>query len=102
MLRHLCNSGCLEKFRNLKPNLRNVVHVAENVGGEERVSTRCNEIIVNTDLLDLEDLRPAFGQLVLEWRPWRDESARQHRAARETQFRCQANTLHFASRASWD
>src|SRR5262249_47901131 len=74
----------------------------ENMGGEEGVSARCKEIIVNTDLLDLEDLRPAFGQLVLERCPWRDESARQDRAARETQFRRQATTLHLAGGAFGD
>ena len=77
MVRHLRNGRRLEKPRNLELDLRNVVDVAENVGGQERVSARREEVIVNTDLLDLEDLCPVLGQHLLERRPWRDEGPRQ-------------------------
>ena len=102
MVRHLRNSRRLEKPRDLELNLRDVVDVAENVGGQERISARREEVIVNTDLLDLEDLCPVLGQHLLERRPWRDEGPRQAVPARETQLSRQADTLHFAGRAFWD
>ena len=67
-----------------------------------RISAQCEEIIVNTDLLDLQDLCPVLGQRLLERRPWRDGGPRQAGAGRETQFSRQADTLHFAGRAFWD
>src|SRR5262245_5125393 len=102
MVRHLRNRRCLEKSRGLELNFRKVVDVAENVCGEERVSTRRKEVIVDTNLLELEDLRPTLGQQFLEGRLWRDEGRRQSSTGRKTQFGRQADTLHFAGRAFWN
>src|SRR5262245_13008526 len=102
MVRHLRNRRCLEKSRGLELNFRKVVDVAENVCGEERVSARRKEVIVDADLLELEDLRPTLGQQFLERRSRRDEGRRQSSAGRKTQFGRQADTLHFAGRAFWN
>src|SRR5262249_47808357 len=102
MMRHLRNGRPLEEARNLELNLRNVVDVPENARGQERVSARREEIIVNTDLLDPEDLCPALGQRFLKRRPWRDESRRLAAATRQSQLGRQANTLHLAGRALRD
>src|SRR6266436_4990059 len=102
MVRHLRNSGRLEKPRNLELNLSDFVYVGEDVGSQERVSARREEVIVNTNLLDLEDLCPVLGQHILERRPWRDVGPRQASAGRDTQFSRQADALHFAGRAFWD
>src|ERR1700692_3813297 len=102
MVCYLRNSRRLEKLGNLELDLRDVVDVAENVGGQERVSARGEEVIVNADLLDLEDLCPVLGQHLLEHRPRRNEVARLGGAGRDTKFSGQADTLHFAGRAFWD
>ena len=94
MVRHLRNGRRLEKPRDLELDLRDFIDVAENVGGQERVSAQRKEVIVNTDLLDLKDLCPVLGQQLLERRPWRDEGLRRGGAGRETQFGRQADTLH--------
>ena len=73
--------------------------MGENVGGQERVSARREEVIVNTDLFNLEDLCPVLGQQLLERRPWRDEGPREGCAVRHTQFSRQADTLHFTGMA---
>ena len=103
MARHLRNSRRLEKPRDLDLDLRDLVHVAENASGQERVSAQCEEVIVDTDLLDLEDLRPELrpassrAASVARRRP-----APRRSAGRETQFSRQADPLHFAGRAFWD
>ena len=76
MVRHLRNRRRLEKAGDLELELRDLVHVGENVGGQERVAAQREEIIMDADLLDLEDLCPAFGQHLLEGRPRRDEGPR--------------------------
>src|ERR1700730_10148962 len=96
MVRHLRNSRRLEKSRKLELNLRDFECMAEDVGGPERVSAQCEEVIVNPDLFDLEDLCPAFGQRLLESCAWRDEGSWQGSADRVTQFSRQADTLPFA------
>src|SRR6266853_901385 len=100
MVGHLSDGRRLEEPRNPELNLRDLVYVAENVCDQERVSARREEVIVNADLLDLEDLRPTLGQDLLERRSRRGEAPRQ--AGREPQFGCQADTLHFAGRTSWN
>src|SRR5262249_3146652 len=102
MLRHLRGGRRREKSRGLELNFRKVVDVGENVRGEERVSARRKEVIVDTDLLELEDLRPTLGQQFLEGRSWRDEGRRQGSAGRKAQFGRQADALHFAGWAFWN
>jgi hypothetical protein len=46
--------------------------VVEDFGCQERVSARREEVIVNTDLRDVQDLRPVLGKQLLQWRPWCD------------------------------
>src|SRR6266852_386637 len=101
MVRHLRNSRRLEKPRNLDLNLRDFVYVAEDVGNQERVSARRKEVIVNTDLRDLEDLCPAFGKQLLRRCPRRDEGPRRGSAGRETQLVGQASTLLLSGWAFW-
>src|SRR6266436_4359804 len=93
MVRHLRNSGRLEKPRNLELNLSDFVYVGEDVGSQERVSARREEVIVNTDLLNLEDLCPVLGKPLLQEGPWRHEGRQRGSAGRETQFNGQADTL---------
>src|SRR6266481_8619184 len=71
MVRHLRDGRRREKSRGLELNFRKVVDVGENVRGEERVPARRKEVIVDTDLLELEDLCPTFGQQFLYGRSWR-------------------------------
>src|SRR6266536_5070712 len=77
-------------------------YAGEKVGGQKRVSTQCEEIIMDTDLFDLKDRRPDSGELFLERRPRRDEGLRCCGGAHEPQSRRQADALHFARRAFWD
>src|SRR2546428_417620 len=103
MLRHLRDGRRREKSRGLELNFRNLVDMTENACGEERVSARGKEVIVDTDPLELEDLCPTFRQQCLEGGPWRDEGPWQSSGGgRKTQFGCQTDTLHFAGRAFWN
>ena len=68
----------------------------------ERVAAQREEVIMDTDLFDLEDLGPEFGQHLLEVRPRRDEGLLRDDEAREPQLRRQADTLHFARWALWE
>src|SRR6516162_755618 len=99
MLRYLRDGGRLEKFRGPELDLRDVVDVGENARGEERVSARRKEVIVDTDLLELEDLCPTLGQQCFEGRSWRDQGRRQSSAGRKAQFGRQADPLQFAGGA---
>jgi hypothetical protein len=65
MLRDLSNSRRLQKKRNGKLNLSDFVYVLENENGQERVSTRREEVVMNTDPVDLEDFRPTLDQRFL-------------------------------------
>ena len=76
--------------------------MGENARGEERVSTRGKEVIVDADLLELEDLGTTLGQQFLQRRSWRDEGCRQGGARRKTQFGRQADPPHFPGRAFWN
>ena len=76
--------------------------MAENVSGHERISAQREEVIVNTNLLDLKNHCPVLCQHLLKWRPRRDEGPRKCHASRETQLGRQADTLHFAGRAFRD
>src|SRR6266446_6881466 len=102
MLRHLRDGRRCEKSRGLEFNFRDIVDVGENARGEERVSTRGKEVIVDADLLELEDLGPTLGQQFLQRRSWRDEGCRQGGARRKTQFGRQADPPHFPGRAFWN
>src|ERR1700730_17967959 len=102
MVRRLRDGRRREKSRELELDFRKLVDVAENVCGEERVSPRHEEVIVDTDLPELEDLCPTLGQQRLKLRSRRDEGGRRGNAACEAQLCRQADTLHFAGRAFWD
>src|SRR6266478_7289301 len=102
IVRHLRHGRRLEKSRGFDLDFRNVVDVPENVRGKERISARCEEIVVDSDLLQLEDLGPAFAQQSLEVRSWRYESRRRRASACESQLRRQADALHFAGRPFWN
>ena len=94
--------GASKIQRDLDLNLRDFVQADENACGQEGVPAQRKEVIVNTDLFDLQHLCPDAGQCFLERRPWRDGGPREGSLGRETQFSRQADTLHFAGRAFWD
>src|SRR5947209_4945921 len=99
-IRHLCNGWCLEELRNAEFNLRNFEYMAEDMGSQERVSARAEEVIVNADPFDLEELGPVIGQRGFERRAWRYEFLAS--AVRKAQLGRQADTLHLAGRAFGD
>src|ERR1700747_359975 len=96
MMRHLRDGRRCEKSRGLELNFRDIVDVGENARGEERVSARGKEVIVDTELLEPEELRPTLGEQFLQRRSWRDEGGRQGGAGRKTQSGRQADPSHFA------
>src|SRR6266568_6627690 len=102
MVSHLRNGGRLEKAGGPDLEMHGVVYVGENVCGQKRVSAQREEVIMDTDLFDLQDLCPESGKHFLEGRPWRDEGLRFGDAASEPELRRQAYTLHFARRALWE
>ena len=63
------------------------MYVGENAYRQKRVATECKEIIVDTDLFDLQHLCPNAGQRFLERRSWRDEGSRIAALIRETELR---------------
>src|SRR5216683_5815765 len=102
MLSHLRDGGGLENKGDLNLEMRDFIEAAENACGEKGVSAQREEIIVKTDLFDLQRLCKDSGECFLERRPWRNGSLRQGRAGRETQFSRQADTLHFPGGTFWD
>src|SRR5215472_4990449 len=62
MVCHLRDGRRLEKSRGRKLNFCRFVDMAENPRGEERVSARRKEVIMDTDLLEVKNLCPTLGQ----------------------------------------
>ena len=100
MMSRLRDGRRLEKARNLDLELHDVVDIGDKLRDKQRVSAQGEEVIVDPDPFDLEDLCPAFGQYLLKRCPRRDEVLRHGDAARQAQLCRQADTLHFARRAS--
>src|SRR5712671_1510165 len=99
MASHFGNGWRLEKAGDIDLDLHDLVHAGENMRDRERVAAQREEVIVDTDLRDLEDFRPAFGQHFFKGCSWRDESLWPVDAAPEPQLRRQADALDFACRA---
>src|SRR5689334_18805899 len=95
MLRHLRHGRRFEKSRDLELDLRQIVDVAQSAGGQQRVPARGEEIIVNADLLDPKDFRPALRQRAFERSSRRDKSLPPF-CTREPEFVRQPDTLDFA------
>src|SRR5437773_1606736 len=102
MLRHLRNGRRFEKSRDLELDLRHVVDMAENAGGQQRVPARREEVIVYADLLEAKDLRPAFRQRAFEWSPWRHKGPPRCIAIRKPEFIRQPDPLDLAGWALGD
>src|SRR5262245_47475715 len=102
MVRHLRHGRRFEKSRDLELDLSQIVDVAENAGSQERVAPRREEVIVNADLLDSKDLRPALCQLTLERSPRRHKGLPRFKAAREPELIGQPDPLDFAGGALGD
>ena len=62
----------IQRGRDL--DLHDFVQTGENAYRQKGVATQCKEIIVDTDLFDLQHLCPDAGQHLLERRPWRDRT----------------------------
>jgi len=45
--------------------MHDVAYVGENVDSQKRVSSQCEEVIIDTDLFDLKDACPNASQLFL-------------------------------------
>ena len=80
MASYLRNSGCLEKAGSLDFKTHELAYARENVDGQKRVSSQCEEVIIDTDLFDLKDACPDASQLSLEGCPGREDHPR-HDAA---------------------
>src|SRR5215472_364165 len=58
MASYFRDSGCLEKAGDLDVKMHDVAYVGENVDSQKRVSSQCEEVIIDTDLFDLKDVCP--------------------------------------------
>jgi hypothetical protein len=76
MARHFCNRRRLEQLRDVEFNVRKLVNMDENVGCEEGVSARGEEVIMDADVFELKDLRTTPRQQFLKRRSWCDEALR--------------------------
>ena len=99
---HLRDGGRLEEERELDLDMHDVVQLNEDACGQQRVPAQRKEIIVGTDLFDLQHLSPDSGEHLLDRRAWRDVGLRRAGVVLEPQLRGQADTLHFAGRAFRD
>src|SRR6185436_3427022 len=91
-----------ENARDPDLEMQDVADAGENVYGRERVAAQREEIIMDTDPLDLEDLGPEFRQHLLEVRLRRDEGLLRDDKVPEPQLCRQADTLHLARWALWE
>jgi hypothetical protein len=65
MASYFRDSGCLEKVGDLDFKMHDVAYAGENVDSQKRVSSQCEEVIIDTDLFDLKDACPNASQLFL-------------------------------------
>src|SRR2546427_91017 len=79
-------------------DVQGIVDAGEEVCGQEGVSTRGKEVVMDPHVLDIEDLGPQVSEHLLERCAWCHERLWRDGRAGESELRRQSVTLHFTRR----
>src|SRR5689334_5677534 len=98
-MRHLRNRRRLEGRGDFDVEMQAFMDFSEKMRGEKRIAAHCKEIIMDSDALDLKDVRVAFGESRLERCSRGDETFRPRRT--RGKLGRQPDALHLSGRAFW-